>query len=227
MVILGKSIRKRQGFKCLPSLVVIAIGHQGITNNCQQMMNEWQSKSPTPNSDKWLEIGTIVAPQGLEGELRVYPTTDFPERFEQPGVRWLRCGNAAEPQVVELLQGRYLRGKGLYVVKLAGIDNRNQAEALRQCKLLVPESDRPTLSEQEYHVSDLIGLEVVNQTTAETIGVVVNLFSAGNDLLEVKLHQPPSEKVLIPFVKAIVPVINLEAGCLEIVPPPGLLEVNQ
>ncbi|PSO69461.1 MAG: ribosome maturation factor RimM, partial [Cyanobacteria bacterium QS_1_48_34] len=52
------------------------------------MMNEWQSKSPTPNSDKWLEIGTIVAPQGLEGELRVYPTTDFPERFEQPGVRW-------------------------------------------------------------------------------------------------------------------------------------------
>jgi len=38
---------------------------------------------PVPNLDDWLEIGRIVAPQGLNGELRVYPDTDFPERFEK------------------------------------------------------------------------------------------------------------------------------------------------
>ncbi|HEY9659223.1 MAG TPA: ribosome maturation factor RimM, partial [Allocoleopsis sp.] len=37
----------------------------------------------------WLEIGKIVGVQGLKGEVRIYPNSDFPERFEQPGKRWL------------------------------------------------------------------------------------------------------------------------------------------
>jgi len=61
----------------------------------------------------WLEIGKIVAPQGLDGEVRVYPSSDFPERFLEPGRRWLRRTGAGEPQPVELLFGRYIPGKGL------------------------------------------------------------------------------------------------------------------
>lgn len=56
-------------------------------------------------SDEWLEIGTIIAPQGLDGEVRVYPDSDFPERFEQPGVRWLLCPGEREPRAIELLGG--------------------------------------------------------------------------------------------------------------------------
>ncbi len=205
--------------------------------------------------DDWLEIGTIVAPQGLKGQLRVSPNSDFPERFEQPGQRWLRRDNKMQPQPVELLGGYQIPGKNLYVVQLAGVEDRNQAEALRKCKLLVPQSDRPQLEEDEYHVSDLINLEVYNQLTGEIIGVVVDVFWAGNDLLEVKLHrQPPVEEVstpdlskitrtskkrkfrgkkhkpvtvFIPFVKEIVPVVDIEVGRMEITPPPGLLAVNQ
>lgn len=204
------------------------------------------------SNKEWIEIGTIVAPHALDGEVRVYPNTDFPERFLEPGTRWLQQGDRS-PEPVELLRGRYIPGKGLYVVELAGIEYRDQAEALRDAKLLVPESDRPLLEEDEYHVRDLLKLEVFNQLTGEAIGVVVDIIPAGNDLLEVQLHKQPSLQfnnsnapipnrkskikkkqqkpaklakpvtVLIPFVKEIVPVVDLENRRMEIAPPPGLL----
>ncbi len=189
------------------------------------------SNSVTPLLEDWIEIGTIVAPQGLHGEMRVYPDSDFPERFEVPGKRWLLRTGEIKPQPIELLSGRYIEGKNLYVIKLAGVDNRNQAEELRGCKLMVPESDRPQLGEDEYHVLDLIGLQVFMQESGELVGTVVDVIAAGNDLLEVKLHQSPTSNnqqktVLIPFVKAIAPVVNLETGRIEITPPVGLLEIN-
>ncbi|MBW4605946.1 MAG: ribosome maturation factor RimM [Hassallia sp. WJT32-NPBG1] len=199
--------------------------------------------SPTPNLDGWLEIGKIVAPQGLSGEVRVYPQSDFPERFEVPGKRWLLRPGEAEPQPIELVTGRYINGKNLYVLKLGGVNNCDSAEELRGCKLLVPESDRPELGEDEYHVVDLIGLSVFMQESGELVGTVVDIIAAGNDLLDVELHQDeegegernnpnPKSKiknpksVLIPFVKAIAPVVDLKNRRIEITPPPGLLEVN-
>ena len=213
-------------------------------------------KTKTQNSkpqipDGWLAIGTIVAPQGLDGEVRVYPDSDFPERFVDPGQRWLLRPGKTEPEAVELIEGRDIPGKGLYVVALEGIEDRTQAEALRDCVLLVPASDRPQLGEDEYHVVDLIGLEVFLQETGESIGTVTDLIPAGNDLLEVQLHQKeevksqksevkindsplpisdsrlptPPKKVLIPFVKAIATVVDIEMKRIEISPPPGLLEL--
>lgn len=200
--------------------------------------------NPTPQLDDLIEIGTIVAPQGVKGEVRVYPTTDFPERFEDPGLRWLQSPNQPTPQPIHLLKGRQMAGKELYVVQLEGIRDRDQAELLRNCKLLVERNNRPLLAQDEYHVDELVDLEVFHHTTGEAIGVVTDLYWAGHDLLEVKLHQPivqtqkpkkkqkyqkppkSIDKVMIPFVKAIVPVINLEARRIEVDPPPGLLEVN-
>ncbi|HYX12926.1 MAG TPA: ribosome maturation factor RimM [Nostoc sp.] len=188
-------------------------------------------QSPAPNLDNWLEIGTIVSPQGLSGELRVYPVSDFPERFEVAGKRWLLRSGDTEPQPIELLTGRYISNKNLYVIKLAGVENCDQAEALRGCKLMVPASDRPQLGEDEYHVLDLIGLEVFMQASGELVGTVVDIIPAGNDLLEVKLHpsfatDKKQKTVLIPFVEAIAPVVNLKSNRIEITPPPGLLEIN-
>lgn len=199
-----------------------------------------------------IEIGIIVAPQGLKGEVRIQSDSDFPERFQQPGKRWLQCDKQSNPQVIELLGGYSIPGKNIYVVKLKGIENRQQAETLRGCQLLVKRSDIPDLDEDEYHVQELINMEVVNQLNGENIGVVTDIFTTGHDLLEVKLHKQPVivEKktpdpdkinriskikkikpkktkevtVLIPFVKEIVPVVNLEKKIIEINPPDGLLD---
>lgn len=185
-------------------------------------------------NDTWLEIGEIVSAQGLNGEVRVYPDSDFPERFEKPGKRWLLRSGQTEPQPIELLSGRYIPHKGIYVVKLAGVNDRTQAEALQGCKLMVPESDRPNLEEDEFHVLDLIGLEVFNQLTDESIGVVEDIATAGNDVLIVSPVSSiandqgkitKKKQILIPFVKEIVPVVDLKNRRIEITPPTGLLEI--
>ncbi|MBX2865742.1 MAG: ribosome maturation factor RimM [Leptolyngbyaceae cyanobacterium MAG.088] len=182
-------------------------------------------------STDWLAIGRIVGPHGLNGEVRVYPDSDFPERFEQPGDRWLLKPGASQPEPITLVKGRFQEGKGLYILKLGGIDSRDQAEALRNTQLLVAADDRLPLEPGEFHVGDLMGLAVILQATGENLGTVIDVYRAGNDLLEVALDTDSSEPVkttprtvLIPFVEAIVPVVDLKQRRVEITPPAGLIE---
>ena len=139
-------------------------------------------------SIQWLQIGKIVSPQGLRGQLRVYPNSDFPERFLVPGNRWLQR-QGQQPEVVELIEGREIPGKKLYVVTLAGVETREAAEALRGAMLLVREDDRLELDREEYHVLDIVGLAVFHRQTGDRLGTVVDVMSAGHDLLKVKLDR--------------------------------------
>ena len=174
-------------------------------------------------SDDWLSVGKIVGVQGLQGELRVNPASDFPERFTAPGPRWLRSRQGGEPTEIQLKKGRQLPGKSLFVVRFEGINNRGAAEALVGQELLVSADDRPELEEGEFHLLDLVGLDARLSADGPSIGTVTNLISGGNDLLE--LNTTDSRKLLIPFVEAIVPEVHLNEGWLLITPPPGLLEL--
>ncbi len=185
------------------------------------------STPPTPSADQsspddWLPIGQLVGAQGLRGELRLNPASDFPERFTEPGPRWLQA-KGSTPKEVELLDGRQLPGKSLFVVRLKGVNDRASAEALVGQTVLVPASDRPHLAEGEFHLLDLVGLEARLASCDGAIGTVSNLISGGNDLLEIKLKD--GKTVLVPFVEAIVPDVHLEEGWLLLTPPPGLLEL--
>lgn len=173
-------------------------------------------------SDAWLIVGKLVAPQGLGGELRINPSSDFPERFTKPGKRWLQ-EKEEDPQEVELINGRQLPGKSIYIVSFAKINNRKTAEQYVGRKLLVPSSNRPKLQEDEFHFFDLVGLEARLGKNDQRIGTVVDLQNAGNDLIEIELLD--GRKVLIPFVKTIVPEVQVKQGWLRINPPPGLLDL--
>lgn len=140
--------------------------------------------------EDWLLIGRIVGAHGINGHIKVYPESDFPERFTEPGDRWIKRPGV-EPTCVRLTSGRYLEGKNNYLVKLAGVDFRDQAEALRSAELVVPMGDRLPLEAGEFHVSDLIGLSVILQAGGTTIGTITNIFTTGHDLLEVTL--PPKK----------------------------------
>jgi len=198
-------------------------------------------------SDEWLEVGTIVSPQGLQGEVKVLSLSDFPERFEKKGQRWLRSPKGETPQLVNLKYGRNIPGKNLYIVKLAEINSREQAEALKNYKLLVPIGDRVPLAKDEYHVADLMDLAVYLQETGELVGHVRDIFSTGHDLLEVelipklipevvwnteeaiaeaeKVVNQKAKTILIPFVMTIVPVVDIPNKRIEITPPAGLLDL--
>jgi 16S rRNA processing protein RimM len=202
-------------------------------------------------SEEWLEVGTIVSPQGLQGEVKVLSLSDFPERFVKKGQRWLRSPKGETPRLVTLQYGRNIPGKNLYIVKLLEINSREQAEALKNYKLLVPIGDRIPLGKDEYHVADLINLEVYLQETGELVGYVRDIFSTGHDLLEVelipklipevvlenlpeieeaiaekeKVAQKKPKTILIPFVMTIVPIVDIVNNRIEITPPPGLLDL--
>ena len=174
-------------------------------------------------TDAWLPVGKVVGAQGLKGELRVNPASEFPERFTVPGPRWLQSNNSATPQQVVLQSGRQLPGKSLFVVRFEGITSREAAESLVGHTLLVAADDRPELDEGEFHLLDLVGLEARLSAEGEAIGTVRDLISGGNELLE--LQRPDGSTLLIPFVEEIVPEVHLEQGWLLLTPPPGLLEL--
>ncbi len=168
----------------------------------------------------WLLVGQVVAAHGLQGWLRVKCWSDFPERLTEPGPRWLQRDIDPEPLLHPLIQGQFSPTKGLYLVQLQGIRERTAAEAWVGARVLVPAADRLPLQPDEYHYRDLIGLAVYHQ--GELLGQVSAIWGAGQDVLEVTT--PSSRQVLIPFVKAFVPIVDLEKGEVQVQPPPGLVE---
>ena len=175
------------------------------------------------DSDEWLTVGRVVGVQGLKGDLRINPSSDFPERFTRKGPRWLQAGPGRPHQEVVLVRGRQLPGKSLFVVHFEGVDDRAAAEALVGRELLVPADDRPDLEEGEFHLLDLVDLEARLEPQGAAIGRVTDLISGGNDLLELQLSD--GRRVLVPFVEAIVPRVVTEEGWLLLTPPPGLLDL--
>jgi 16S rRNA processing protein RimM len=186
------------------------------------------SKSvPLAPPSGWMEIGSIVGAQGIKGEVKVYPNSDFPERFERSGERWLWGDRDTEPRSIQLQTGYQIPGKGLYVVKLAGISDRTQAENLRGQMLVLPVTDRPKLAAEEYHSQDLIDLPVFDRVTGVQIGIVADIFTAGHEILVVTAPNGDGKtaEVMIPFVKEIVPIVDLIDRRIEVLPPPGLIEL--
>ena len=159
-----------------------------------------QETSPKPvtqsDNNEWLLIGRVTGAHGLNGHVKVLPESDFPERFVEPGDRWLKRPGQ-KPTQVRITSGRFVEGKNHYLVKFAGVDYRDQAEDLRRAELLVPAGDRLPLEPGEFHVEDLIGLSVITQSDQQPIGTITDVFTTGHDLLEVTLStsQPEASAV--------------------------------
>ncbi len=114
--------------------------------------------------------------------------------------------------------------KSHLVARLNGINDRNAADALRNVKLYVPRERLPQPPDEEtfYH-ADLIGL-AVEAADGLLLGTVVTLHNFGaGDLLEIA-RANTGATVLLPFTKAVVPVIDLERGRLVVNPPDGALD---
>ena len=140
-------------------------------------------------------------------------------------MRWLQKENEP-PSKIELVSGFKQPGKETFIVKFLGINTRNQAEPLKKSKILVKADKLPKLKKEEFHLLQLINLEVKSLENDELkiIGKVINLENEKNNLLVIELFNN-QKTVLIPFVKEIVPIIDLKNNFLIIDPPNGLLEL--
>ena len=173
----------------------------------------------------WLVVGIITSAHGVKGQLKIKSLSDFKERFTEPGKRWIQKDN--EPPVPQTLLSGYQRpGKDTFIISLDGVKNRNQAEELKLCKLLVKKDDIPKLKDDEFHINQLLNLQVklVVKNELRVIGKVVDLITGNNTLIVIKLNKN-EKNVLIPFVKEIVPEIDKKNNFLIINPPTGLLDL--
>ena len=177
------------------------------------------------NHDEWMIVGLITSPQGINGKIKVKSLSDFEERFTKPGKRWIQKSNES-PRELELTSGFKKPGKESFVITFKGIDNRNQAETLKGYKVLVKVNEIPQLSKEEFHLTQLVNLKVkiLEKKQLNIVGKVINLENEKNNLLVIQLLKN-NKKVLVPFVKEIVPVVDIKNKFLIINPPSGLMEL--
>ena len=177
------------------------------------------------DKNEWIVVGLITSCHGINGQVKVKSLSDFEERFLKPGIRWIQKENEP-PAKIELTSGFKQPGKETFIVKFKGINTRNDAEHFKKNKILVKTNKLPKLKKEEFHLLELINLQVktLENNELKIIGKVISLENEKNNLLIVELFEN-KKKVLIPFVEEIVPLIDLKHNFLIINPPKGLLEL--
>eukprot|EP00242_Pyramimonas_sp_CCMP2087_P011171 CAMPEP_0198210364 /NCGR_PEP_ID=MMETSP1445-20131203/20059_1 /TAXON_ID=36898 /ORGANISM="Pyramimonas sp., Strain CCMP2087" /LENGTH=328 /DNA_ID=CAMNT_0043884407 /DNA_START=61 /DNA_END=1047 /DNA_ORIENTATION=+ len=199
---------------------------------------EAPSRNDGKNDGKtdYIEVAEISSSHGLKGEVRVMPLTDFPvERLESPGKRYLlypgRRGELEPPRPIKLKRGRSSVSKGhdVYILKFEGINTPEQAAELAGCKVCVISTNKPEIEDEfEYHITDLIGLHAVH-LDGTGIGYVIEVYDGTGvyDVLKIELESGEAKGgyALIPFVRDIVPEVDLDEGTMVLDPPAGLLEL--
>jgi 16S rRNA processing protein RimM len=174
-----------------------------------------------------LVIGQIVRPHGLRGEVVVEVTTDDPAARFAAGSELATTGltGARAPGGTGALRIEAVRPhQGRLIVAFEGVVDRDAAEELRGIRLCVDSAEIGDPEDpDEFHDFQLIGLAVVDVAGAP-LGEVVRVdHGPAADLLVVRLTE--GRDALVPFVRAIVPTVDLPGGRIVLTPPPGLLEL--
>lgn len=164
-----------------------------------------------------LTVGQIGRPHGIRGEVIVTVRTDEPERRFQEGAV-LKAG----PSNLTVASARPHLGR--LIVRFQEVPDRDAAEALRGQELEAESESFEMLEDpEEFHDHQLVGLSVVDMSGA-LIGVIQRVEHApASDLLVVPLSD--ERTAYIPFVREIVPTVDLAGGKVIVDPPGGLLDL--
>lgn len=175
--------------------------------------------APVDEAPALLVVGRIGKPQGIRGEVTVEVRTDSPqERFADGAVL---LTDPPERGPVTVASSRWQNGR--LVVALAGVVDRSAAEALRDTLLQVDAATvPPPEDEDEFHDHQLRGLQAELEDGTAVGEVIDVLHLPHGDVLVVARGE--QSEALVPFVRAIVPVVDVAAGRLVLTPPEGLLE---
>lgn len=177
--------------------------------------------APRPDQTE-LRVGRLTKAHGLKGAIKVELYTDEPERRFVPGaVFTLQVPTASKwhGKTIELIELRWYNGHP--VAFFAGVDDRTEAETLVKAILWVSQDVRQLPEEEDaWYDHQLVGLSARRDgVEVGTIARVDHL--PAQDLLVVRTSD---REVLVPFVSAIVPEVDLAAGTVTLTPPAGLFE---
>jgi 16S rRNA processing protein RimM len=160
-------------------------------------------------------VGVVTGAHGVTGAVRVKSFTALPKDLG-------RYGALADESGERRWRLRVVgEAKGVVIARVLGVADRDRAEALKGLRLYLPRTALPPTGDEEYYHADLIGLRAALGDGTE-VGEVraVHDFGAGDTL---EIARPRGQPVMVPFTRAVVPVVDLPEGRLVLDPPPGLL----
>ncbi|TFV81880.1 ribosome maturation factor RimM [Microbacterium sp. dk485] len=169
-----------------------------------------------------LRVGRLVKAHGLKGALKLELYTDDPEGRFVPGATFTLQVPTSSPWHGKTLTVREFRWMNSHAVAFfEGVDDRSAAEELVRAILWIDEDAAASPAEDDaWYDHQLVGLDVVRD--GEVVGRVARVdHMPAQDLLIVTAGE---REVLVPFVKAIVPEVDVSAGRVVVTPPPGLFE---
>ena len=168
--------------------------------------------------EQLLQVGVITQTHGVHGEVKVFPTTDDPERFLDLEYVFLDTGREKKKLTIQSVKFF----KQFVILKFKGINNINDIEKYKRCPLMVDRENAVELEEDEYFIADMIGMEVFTED-GEIFGTLKDVIETGaNDvyIINSKKHG----EVLIPAIKECILDVNVKEGKMLVRLMEGLID---
>ena len=168
--------------------------------------------------EQYLKVGVITSTHGIRGEVKVFPTTDEPERFRDIKCLFLQTKN--ERMELEVAGVKFF--KQMVILKFKEFDSINDVEKYKGCELYVSRDQAVPLEENEYYIADLIGMEV-RLEDGNLLGTLKDVLETGaNDVYCVETKN--YGEVLIPAIKQCIIKVEVEEGRMTVRLLPGLID---
>ena len=167
--------------------------------------------------EELLQVGVITQTHGIRGEVKVFPTTDDPTRFQDLKHVLLDTGKETLPLEIENVKFF----KQFVILKFKGYDNINDVERYKRCPLLVERSEAVPLEEDEYYITDMIGIQVTTDE-GEDFGVLKDVMATGANDVYVIDH-PSAGEVLVPAIKVCILEVDIPGRKMKIHVMDGLI----
>lgn len=165
----------------------------------------------------YFRVGVIANTHGIRGEVKVFPTTEEPKRFE--GMKEIILDTGAEKITLEIARVRFF--KNLVILKFKGIDDINDIEKYKGKDLLVSRENAIPLEEGEYYIADILGARVVTEDGRE-FGRLKDVLSTGANDVYVVEHE--GREVLLPVIPDCIRKRDMERKIVTIHVMKGLLD---
>lgn len=170
------------------------------------------------NMEQFLRVGVISRTHGIRGEVKVYPTTDDPERFLDLDEVILDTGR--EHKILEIEGVKFFKNQ--VILKFKGYDNINDIEKYLKKDLLVDREHAVELGENENFIADLIDMEVVTDE-GKVLGTLTDVIETGaNDVYAVKT--PEEKEILLPAIRDCILDVNVDEKRMTVHVMEGLLD---
>ena len=166
--------------------------------------------------EQFLRIGVLTRPHGVHGEAKVFPTTDYPERFEEVTEVIIKTKKGDIRTGIDGV--RYF--KNLAIVKFTCFQNPEEIQGLAGSDIMISREQAQPLQKGEYYIADLLGCRVIADADSDTfpgqeLGTVKDVLQTGaNDVYVVRT--PSGSELLLPVIPDCIRNVDIEAGVITV-----------